>query len=613
MPSSEIIIIVLVELCVILAAVSAVVTLLLRKARSQLDELRAALKLRKDENADFERLIARELLRTQHRMQTLLSREKPDDEAIIATRLRAKFLTAEKHARSYRENQEEFWLALESALKDMIALSRLKIAKTTGSEREVWQKKLDSSEQQINELELLRGNYSASADAMRKAQDQTRELLDLRELKEQHVAKIELLVQRIAQLRAASSRVELSPELGGHDEVLANAIAPVAAPVVVRNVQEVQYMQSAIADTLHQIESFQTNSSSEVKLLKDMCFEQRALIKKLREKLKLGSAENGESTSDTDTDAQSDSLQRILRDSEMCVQTLEQEIENLQSEIIGLRDQLRDSMDSLAKITVESPDSAPDAQLDARIEQFREQNQRLRERIREHEQQIRISQQIRGFIAGSFDCNNANAVIELMANAMNQFGVQGNIQIKSGGKTLSAGVGGGIDSKDANVLNSILLGQAVTAVGDDTILALPPLKLLVKGGSGVKPALINAAAIREIAEAFSRQLAILEQGEQRRDYQSGKSQTFGTIKKSLTNIKVQWGYQETEARQVTKNLVDDLSIALSTTDIGEPEERRLLVIIEESAKRLDVLFNSGKLIDKSIAQLLRKIDEAAAP
>jgi len=609
MPSSEIIIIVLVELCVILAAVSVIVTLLLRKARNQLDELRASLKLRKDESADFERLIARELQRTQHRMQTLLSRDKPDDEAIIATRLRAKFLTAEKHARGYRENQEEFWRALEGALKDMIALSRLKIAQTTGSEREIWQKKLDSSEQQVNELELLRGNYSASADAMRKAQDQTRELLDLRELKEQHVAKIEQLVQQIAQLRTASSRVELPPAQGSDDEIPTNAIAPVVAPVIVRNVQEVQYMQSAIADTLHQIESFQSNSSSEVKLLKDMCLEQRALIKKLREKLKLESAENGESA--LDTDVQSDSLQRLLRDSEMCVQTLEQEIENLQGEIVALRDQLRGSLDTLAKITMESPESPPDAQSEARIEQFREQNQRLRERIREHEQQHRISQQIRGFIAGSSDCNSANAVIELLASAMNQFGVQGNIQIRSGAKTLSAGVGGGIDSKDANVLNSILLGQAVTAVGDDTILALPPLKLLVKGGSGVRPASINMASIREIAEAFSRQLANLEQGEQRRDQYSGKSQTFGTIKKSLANIKVQWGYQETEARQVTKNLVEDLSIALSTTDIGEPEERRLLVIIEESAKRLDVLFNSGKVIDKSIAQLLQKIDEAA--
>jgi hypothetical protein len=201
--------------------------------------------------------------------------------------------------------------------------------------------------------------------------------------------------------------------------------------------------------------------------------------------------------------------------------------------------------------------------------------------------------------------------MELLVNAMNQFGVQGSIQVKSGGRTISAAVGSGIDSKDANLLNSILVSQAVTAVGDDTILALPPLKLLVKGGAGIKPALINMASVREIAEAFSRQLAVLEQGEQRRDQQSGKSQTFGVLKKSLANIKVQWGYQETEARQVTKSLVEDLSIALSTTDISESEERRLMLIIEESAKRLDILFNSGKVVDKSIAQLLQKIDEAA--
>jgi len=161
-------------------------------------------------------------------------------------------------------------------------------------------------------------------------------------------------------------------------------------------------------------------------------------------------------------------------------------------------------------------------------------------------------------------------------------------------------------------LNSILVSQDVTAVGDDTILALPPLKLLVKGGSGVKPASINMAAIREIAEAFVRQLAILDQGEQRRDQQYGKSQTFGVIKKSLANIKVQWGYQEAEARQVTKSLVEDLSIALSTTELGEAEEKRLITIIDESAKRLDVLFNSSKVVDKSITQLLQKIDDAAS-
>jgi len=606
MSSSEIIIIILAEACVLLGVGATVAMLLLRKARAKIDELRAALKLRKDEGADFERLITQELHRTKLRMQTLLGREKLDDEAIIATRLRANFLTAEKHAREYRENQEEFWRALENALKDMIALSRLKVAKTTGSEKEAWQQKLASSEQQVNELELLRGGYSASADAMRNAQEQARELLALRELKEQHVSKIEQLVREVTQLRTASSQVELPAELGSYKNAAIEA--PSASPVIIRNVQEVQYVQSAIADTLHHIDTFQTNSSSEMKLLKDMCLEQRSLIKKLREQLKSGGAENGSSQ----TDPHAESMERLLRDSDMCIRTLEQEVENLQSEINALRDQLRNSMESIARVTIESPEGEFDAETEIRIEQFQEQNQRLRERIRDHEQQLKLSQQIRGFLGGSYDCNSANAVIELLATAMNQFSVQGYIQIKFSGKTLSAGIGGGTDSKDASLLNSILVSQDVTAVGDDTILALPPLKLLVKGGSGVKPASINMASIREIAEAFVRQLAILDQGEQRRDQQYGKSQTFGVIKKSLANIKVQWGYQEAEARQVTKNLVEDLSIALSTTELGETEEKRLIAIIEESAKRLDVLFNSSKVVDKSITQLLQKIDDAAS-
>jgi hypothetical protein len=582
---------------------------MLRKARHQIEELRAALKLRKGEGADFERLIARELQRTKLRMQSLLSRDKPDDEAIIATRLRANFLMAEQHARDYRENQEEFWRALENSLKDMIALSKLKAAQTTGSEKEAWQKKLANSEQQINELELLRGTYSAPADAMRKAKDHAAELMELRELKEQHVAKIEALVADITQLRAASSKIELPSELAVDREPRTHEIESAAAPIVIRNVQEVRYVQSAITDTLHQIDTFQSNSTSELKLLKDMCMEQRSLIKKLREQLKLGGADSG--SSNAQADPQMDALQRLMRDSEMCVKTLEQEVENLQNEIYTLRDQLKASIASLSKMTVDVPSGSPDEHVDVRLEQFREQNQRLRDRLREQEQQNRISQQIRGFIVGSFDCNNVNAAMELLVTAMNQFGVQGNLQVKSAGKTLSAAVGGGIDSKDTNLLNSILVAQDVTAVGDDTILALPPLKLLVKGGSGVKPASINMASIREIAEAFSRQLAMLEQSEQRRDQHAGKSQTLGVIKKSLANIKVQWGYQETEARQVTKSLVEDLSIALSTTELSEAEEKRLLVIIEESAKRLEVLFNSSKVVDKSIAQLLQKIDGSA--
>lgn len=609
MTQSEIIAIVLVEMCVLLSAGVIVLWLALRKARHQIDELRAALKLRKREGADYERLIARELQRTRLRMQSLLSRDKPDDEAIIATRLRANFLMAEQHARDYRENQEEFWRALENALKDMIALSKLKVAQTTGSEKEAWQKKLASSEQQVDELALLRGSYSAPADAMRKARDQAAELMALRELKEQHVAKIEELVADIARLRSASSHAELSPMFAV--EASPQPLPAVASPtpVVIRNVQEVQYMRSAIADTLHQIDTFQSSSTSELKLLKDMCLEQRSLIKKLREQLKLGGADNG--SANTSTDPQMEALQRLVRDSEMCVRTLEQEVENLQNEICALRDQLTGSMDSLAKMSIEDPCRPADEEANLRLEQFREQNQRLRDRLREQEQQNRISQQIRGFLVSSFECNSVNAMMELLVTAMTQFGVQGNLQVKSAGKTLSAAVGGGIDTKDTNLLNSILVAQAVTAVGDDTILALPPLKLLIKGGAGVRPASINMASIREIADTFSRQFAALEQDDQRRDQQSSKSQTLGVIRKSLANIKVQWGYQETEARQVTKSLVEDLCIALSTTDLGEAEEKRLLVIIEESAKRLEVLFNSSKVVDKSIAQLLQKIDGSA--
>jgi hypothetical protein len=329
----------------------------------------------------------------------------------------------------------------------------------------------------------------------------------------------------------------------------------------------------------------------------------------LREQLKLGNGET--SLNGTQTDPEMEALHRLVRDAEMCVKTLEQEVENLQNEIYSLREQLKLSMDNLAKMTIEASADTNDEHIDVRLEQFREQNQRLRDRLREQEKQNRIGQQLRSFIVESFDCNSANAVMELLVNAMNQFGVHGNIQVKAAGKTLSASVGGGLDSKDANLLNSILVAQAVTAVGDDTILALPPLKLLVKGGAGIRPALINIASVREIAEAFSRQLATLEQSEQRRDQQSGKSQALGVIKKALANIKIQWGYQEAEARQVTKGLVEDLSIALSTTDLSETEEKRLLVIIEESAKRLDVLFNSGKVVDKSIAQLLQKIDDSA--
>jgi len=112
----------------------------------------------------------------------------------------------------------------------------------------------------------------------------------------------------------------------------------------------------------------------------------------------------------SNSDPHAEAMQRLLHDSEMCVRTLEQEVDNLQREINGLRHQLGHSMENLSKVPVESAGGESDAQSEGRIAQFREKNRRLREQIREQEQQNRILLQLRRFVTASFECNNANAV-----------------------------------------------------------------------------------------------------------------------------------------------------------------------------------------------------------
>jgi hypothetical protein len=617
MSGSQIAVMVLVELWVITAAIAALLFYLLRNSRRNVAELRAALKINKNDVDSYDQIIGRELERTKQRLKNLLQRERLPSEAMLVTRLRANFLSAEKHARTYRENQEAFWKALEEGLKDMIALAKLKVEKTTGSEREAWQQKLEQSEQKVDELELVRGTFSAPLNAVNDARAQAQELEQLRELKIQHVDKIEKLITEIAVLRSASIQAELPvkkiSEAAPSNEIDGMASIPTSypesSPVFIRSVQEVKYAQSAMADTLQQIDTYQANSNREIGRLKEMCMEQRAIIKELRKQLKHG---NGESAEQAElASQQADNIERLLRDAEMCVMTLEQENANLQSEICTLRAQANVPDEPTLFEEEGSEESDIDVSGEKSSAYYHKQIQQFRDRIQQQDEVARLNQQLRYFVAKALECQGDKALMELLTLTLSQFGLCGCLQVKTNDRTLAATFGNGVDSKDSNLLNSIVVESAVTALAENTIYASKPVKILIKQTEASKLLHLTSNHILELTELSARQFDILSSKEKQL-VGGGERQKFATaVKKSLNNIKIQFKYQGEESKRVADTMMEDLKIAMSLISLSDAEERRMIEIIEEAGKRLNILVTNGSLIEKAISGLLSSVDELA--
>jgi hypothetical protein len=617
MSGPQIAVIVLAELWIITAIIAALLFYLLKSARRNVAELRAALKINKSNVDNYDQIIGRELERTKQRLKNLLQRERLPSEAMLVTRLRANFLSAEKHARTYRENQEAFWKALEEGLKDMIALAKLKIEKTTGSERDAWQQKLEQSEQKVNEMELARGTFSAPLNAVNDARAQAEELEQLRELKIQHVAKIEKLITDIAVLRSANIQAELpakkNSEVTSSNEMESVAdtptISPGSPPVFIRSMQEVKYAKSAMADTLHQIDTYQANSNRELGRLKEMCMEQRTIIKELRKQLKHG---NGESVEQAGlAGQQADKIERLLRDAEMCVMTLEQENANLQSEISTLRAQV-DVPDEPALLEEQgNEESDVDMNGEKSLAYYHQQIQQFRDRIQQLDQENRLNQQLRYFFAKAIECQTDKALIELLTLTLSQFGLIGCLQVKTNDRTLTATFGNNVDSKDSNLLNSIVVEAAVTPLAENTIYAFKPVKILMKQNEAFNLHHLTNSQILELTELSARQFDILSSREKQLVDGAGRQKFASAVKKSLNNIKIQFKYQGDESRRVAETMMEDLKIAMSIISLSDAEEQRMIDIIEEAGKRLNILVTNGSLIEKSITGLLSSVDDMA--
>lgn len=619
MSGYEIATVILAEFCIVLATIAVVLFYLLRAAKRNINELRAHLKLNKGSVDDYEKIIAKELQRTKLRLKNLLQRDRLPNEAMLVTRLRANFLSAEQHARAYRDNQEAFWKALEEGLKDMIALAKIKVDKTSGDEQAAWQQKLEESEKKIQELEMARGTFSAPRKAMEQARDDSEELVQLRELKVQHLEKIEKLILQVAELRSAHLNAELPSKAastnidseGVEPPLPASSDAPPAQTVFIRSMQEVKYAQSAMADTLQQIDTYQSNNTREIGRLKEMCLQQRTIIKELREQINL--RKNGEAENNTEAVVQhTNNIERLLRDAEMCVQTLEQENANLHSEITTLRTQaaipdevvtVTDEMDGKSKAATEDEKST---------DYYVKQIHQFRERIRELDQLGRLNQQLRTFTVKSLECQTSNALVELLSLTLSQFELTGCLQAKVSGKVMTTAFGNQVENKDNNLLNSIVVERAVTALADNTIYAIKPLKILIKPNNAQKGHQLTSAHILELTELCAMRFDALSAREKLRSDRDSRQQAASSIKKSLNNIKIQFKYQDDESKRVTEALIDDMKIAMSLISLSDEEEKRLLDVLEEARKRLHVLFTSSTVIDKSMAGLLHSLEEAIA-
>jgi uncharacterized protein YjcR len=82
--------------------------------------------------------------------------------------------------------------------------------------------------------------------------------------------------------------------------------------------------------------------------------------------------------------------------------------------------------------------------------------------------------------------------------------------------------------------------------------------------------------------------------------------------KALNNIDIQWQYYSSEAKLVLDNMMENIDLTLSTSDITAAQAQQMQDILDEAKERFAIMFTTSNSISKQLNEVFTKISEAVA-
>lgn len=401
---------------------------------------------------------------------------------------------------------------------------------------------------------------------------------------------------------------------------------------------QLEYRDS-LENYFSQHDKFKAKSSSEFERLKDICGEQKDLIGELRKRI-----EN--STEDENTEPVEDegikALERLLKDYEMCIQTLESEIDNLHESIGDLKGQLEDRHNNVNNIvsgfrnaiTNEGADTAPvnmtnqpevvspnndneatqiaDNNAD---EKLQEQNRLLKEKNGSLQNVLSRYEAMEEYLIRLKNVGTIDDISNLLLQTLSNQQGKALLMIRSNGNEISGTNFGSEDSKDMNVLRSMEVRQAQMEIDTDVIINIPPVKLMLKD-VGNNNGLVDESFVQWVQDvtgigAIAAELII--QNTARNTTQLEQMELLEKLKRSVATVLVTSEYVRNETQVINKDVWENIDLVTSMIDLTEKQSGRFSEISNESQARLELLFASSKTMKQSFESIVSALEKSCIP
>jgi hypothetical protein len=540
--------------------------------------------------------------------------------------LRATFLEAEKMALTQKDSKQDFWRSFEVILTRILEAYKSKALQAKNPEQaQKWQQKLDEHITQVNNLKRYQQDYYNSQQALKHAQNELTKLEHIDTINEGHLEEINELMAEIERLR-------ISDELGlngEHPHLLkpsknetqsAHPAPETQKHIHVSSSMDVSFTKNkekqglAIAD----LQQSAGRSDREVSRLKSICKDQKDTIQTLRQKL-INLPQSGESDQDDDHHIDVQQLSRMLKESETCIDMLEAELSSMQGRLHFLEESNQKLSNEMHRET--EPESQGQSEIDVQktqdaskaIAELERKLAQHKERLKHANQSAKESGHIIQYARNLIACSKLAEIAENLLKTLNVLGGNGCLQLSSESEKIHAADYGSISSKDKNILRSLTSRDPVIDLGDNTLLNYPATKVLIKDTPSLSKSELgrlkdNMVIIAELTEQRIKGIQINGSMINQHDK---VTHLVDNSRKALNNIDIQWQYYSSEAKLVLDNMMENIDLTLSTSDITAAQAQQMQDILDEAKERFAIMFTTSS-ISKQLNDVFTKISEAVA-
>ncbi|WP_439134354.1 hypothetical protein [Pseudomaricurvus sp.] len=303
-------------------------------------------------------------------------------------------------------------------------------------------------------------------------------------------------------------------------------------------------------------------------------------------------------------------LERLLKETEGCVQVLESELNELRERLLSMSSPPLDTNMIPEEESVEhNIDRAAESDVSVALQQELEQ---LRDMLDSSLIDSEVQSSVISFAISCSRCRDLNELGSEVVKALANLGMSAAVLIRSGGKQIELYDHNHINQADRKQLKALVpaVNAQVVTLDQGYGLAGPALSLLAKPEDVMDQHVLPH--MQELLFSFSALIsafvAKLEAQVQHQQQAQTLQRVMDRTSKTIKALDVQYKYQAKEVTSAVGLLLKQLEEGLHPLDIEERQRRILQYIIDDFRSRMTLLFRTGLSIDKALADLKSSVD-----